>query len=69
MEKENLKLHLSRVHEENKPDVSLQIREKYKFHCSICEKVYTRKSHLDEHIMSIHERMKPFKSTLHVLSP
>ena len=60
VEKENLKLHLSKAHEENKPDISNQIKERYKFHCSICEKVYTRKLHLEEHIMSIHERMKPF---------
>ena len=45
--------HISAVHEGKKP-----------FKCTICDKRFGRKSHMELHISAVHEEKKPFKCLL-----
>ena len=45
--------HISAVHEGKKP-----------FKCTICDKSFGRKSHMELHISAVHEEKKPFKCLL-----
>ena len=45
--------HISAVHEGKKP-----------FKCSICDKSFGRKSHMELHISAVHEEKKPFECLL-----
>ena len=49
-EKSKLKIHISSVHERNRP-----------FECEICQMSFAEKRNLIRHIASVHEKKRPFK--------